>query len=199
MIGGAGNDTYFVDNAKDVVTEAANGGTLDTVKTSLATYTLAANVEDLVLLDGAGKGTGNALANHIFGNDGANTLDGGAGDDTITGGGGDDVISVATGNDTVRYPDILDGQVTINGFDANPSGGHDTLDLDALFDKLGVATDQRASHVSLVTNSASVEVNVDFSLTSTPDIHPIATLNLTSPGDIVTIGQAGADILLGTA
>ena len=43
MTGLAGNDTYVVDAAGDVVNEAAGGGT-DTVRTNLATYTLGTNV-----------------------------------------------------------------------------------------------------------------------------------------------------------
>src|SRR5262249_8135856 len=90
MIGAAGNDTYFVDDAKDVVTEAAGGGT-DTVHSTAASYTLALNVEALVL-DGAGNiaGTGNTLNNTLDGNTGNNTLDGGIGADTMIGGLGDD-------------------------------------------------------------------------------------------------------------
>ncbi|MGO7646092.1 hypothetical protein ACC709_37445, partial [Rhizobium ruizarguesonis] len=38
LIGGAGHDTYIVDNAGDIVTEAANAGT-DTVRTTLAAHT----------------------------------------------------------------------------------------------------------------------------------------------------------------
>ena len=40
MLGGAGNDTYIVDNAGDVVSELAGQG-IDTVRTTLANYTLA--------------------------------------------------------------------------------------------------------------------------------------------------------------
>ena len=47
MAGGAGNDTYVVDEAGDVVTEAAGDGT-DTVQSSVS-YTLGANVENLTL------------------------------------------------------------------------------------------------------------------------------------------------------
>ncbi|MGO8249220.1 hypothetical protein ACC809_36995, partial [Rhizobium johnstonii] len=43
LIGRVGNYTYIIDNAGDLVTEVADEGT-DTVRTNLASYTLAANV-----------------------------------------------------------------------------------------------------------------------------------------------------------
>ena len=90
LIGGTGNDTYVVDNAGDVVTEALNEGT-DEVQTALASYSLAAiaNVENLTGTAATGQTlTGNTLANTITGGIGNDTLDGGAGDDTMIGGAG---------------------------------------------------------------------------------------------------------------
>jgi Ca2+-binding RTX toxin-like protein len=96
MAGGAGNDTYFVDNFGDNVVEAANEGS-DSVFTSIS-YTLAANVEALVLQGTAGiNGTGNALANSLFGNSGNNILDGGAGADALTGNAGNDTFRFTAG------------------------------------------------------------------------------------------------------
>jgi Ca2+-binding RTX toxin-like protein len=91
MVGGASDDVYLVDNGGDVVMESANAGT-DTVF-SIVGYTLAANVEQLVL-QGSGNlaGTGNALANNIYGNSGDNTLDGGAGADVLHGNDGNDTF-----------------------------------------------------------------------------------------------------------
>ena len=69
MAGGLGNDIYVVDNAGDVVSEAASAGT-DTVRSSV-THTLEANVENLVLTGVAAiNGTGNALNNSLTGNAG---------------------------------------------------------------------------------------------------------------------------------
>ena len=49
IIGGQGNDIYYVDNAGDVVTEQAGEGS-DTVQSSIS-YQLGSNIENLVLLD----------------------------------------------------------------------------------------------------------------------------------------------------
>ncbi|TAX58963.1 rhizobiocin [Rhizobium leguminosarum] len=117
LIGGAGHDTYIVDNAGDIVTEAANEG-IDTVRTNLASYTLAANVENLTHIGtGPFAGTGNVLNNVIVGGSGSNTLTGGAGNDTLTGGAAADVfvyllnwghdtitnfVATGTAHDTIR-------------------------------------------------------------------------------------------------
>ena len=98
MIGGLGNDTYFVENTGDVVTENLNEGT-DTVSNRL-TYTLPANVENLILTGTtAANGTGNDLNNSITGNSAANQLNGQAGNDTLNGGGGDDTLTRWSGAD----------------------------------------------------------------------------------------------------
>jgi Ca2+-binding RTX toxin-like protein len=100
LIGGIGNDLYFVDHSGDVVSEAAGAGT-DEVLTTLATYTLAANVENLTGVSTSGQIlTGNALANLITGSEGNDRLDGGLGADLLAGGFGDDLYLVAAG-DTV--------------------------------------------------------------------------------------------------
>jgi Ca2+-binding RTX toxin-like protein len=119
MSGGAGNDTYAVDDAGDTITEAAGAGT-DTVKTSLASYTLTANVENLTFT-GAGNfaGTGNTLANTITGGGGSDTLDGSSGNDKLLGGAGDDQLLGGAGNDSLTGgagADSLTGGTGANRF-----------------------------------------------------------------------------------
>ncbi|QAU32824.1 VCBS domain-containing protein [Janthinobacterium sp. 17J80-10] len=112
MTGGAGNDVYIVDNAGDVVSEAAGEG-VDEVRTTLTSYTLGANVDNL-LVTGSGNtnATGNALVNAITGGTGNDTLDGGAGADSLAGGNGNDtliydasdvLIDGGAGTDTLRF------------------------------------------------------------------------------------------------
>jgi Ca2+-binding RTX toxin-like protein len=99
MIGGAGNDTYAVDSVGDVIVENTNGGT-DTAQTSLASYTLGANVENLVYTGGiAFTGYGNDVDNVITGGSVGNTLHGGAGNDTLYGGAGSDRLDGGVGSD----------------------------------------------------------------------------------------------------
>lgn len=99
MEGGLGDDTYDVDNSGDRVIEIASEGT-DFVKTSLASYSLAAlaHVENLAFDKGtrpgdiAFTGTGNSANNHISGGAGNDKLNGGRGDDTLIGGIGNDTL-----------------------------------------------------------------------------------------------------------
>ncbi len=120
MIGGLGDDLFYVDATGDVVTEAASAGT-DTVS-STVTYTLGANLENLILAGAlAINGTGNALNNVLTGNSAANVLTGGDGADTLNGGLGNDTMVGGLGNDTF-YVDAAGDVVT-----ENASEGTDTV------------------------------------------------------------------------
>jgi Ca2+-binding RTX toxin-like protein len=128
MVGGTGDDIYFVDDAADVVTELAGQGDADTVYSTATSYTLADNVETLVLFgDGNLTGYGNGQANSLYGNDNGNFLSGGAGNDlllgqdgndTLLGDAGDDILIGGSGND--KY-----------GFFADVAFGHDWVDNSA--------------------------------------------------------------------
>ncbi|MFB0873315.1 MULTISPECIES: calcium-binding protein [unclassified Sphingobium] len=101
MIGGKGDDNYFVDDAGDLVVERVNGG-IDVVTTTLAVYRLTANVEGLEAWDdGAHQFTGNARDNRIVGGAGNDMLDGGGGADLLIGGAGDDIYYVNDAGDAV--------------------------------------------------------------------------------------------------
>ena len=180
MGGGFGNDVYFVDSAKDVIDEALSGGN-DTIKATtsidLGAYS---NIENVVLMgSGALTVKGTLLGDNLGGNDGANLLSGFGGDDTLNGGKGNDILiagsgeslligglgndrlDVSLGNDAVEYTNKLDGQDVVLGFDGDPTGGQDVLDLDKLFDSLGVSPDDRAERVEIYPYATTVFVVID--------------------------------------
>jgi Ca2+-binding RTX toxin-like protein len=90
MMGGAGNDVYYVDNTGDQVIETTTatsgidaGGT-DLVISSVS-YTLGDYVESLRLdTSNAANATGNSLSNSLYAGAGDNILDGGAGNDNLS-------------------------------------------------------------------------------------------------------------------
>jgi Ca2+-binding RTX toxin-like protein len=119
--GGVGNDVYDLDDTGDTVTELVAEGT-DTVRTTLASYTLGDHLENLTTTGpGAFSGAGNALNNaitgaaaadilsgldgsdRIYGNAGDDTLYGGVGADMLFGGLGADLIDGGTGGDFASY------------------------------------------------------------------------------------------------
>jgi Ca2+-binding RTX toxin-like protein len=147
MIGGAGGDTYVMDDAGDIVAEAANPGpyyTLDDRDTVIVSfsYRLPRHVETLILRESAEaiKGTGNDGMNFIFGNSldsrlmgrgGFDQLDGGDGNDTLRGEEGADRLIGGNGNDSLiggAGPDTLVGGAGADTL----RGGEDDLEDDSL-------------------------------------------------------------------
>ena len=124
LAGGRGNDLYLVDDSGDMVVEESDAGSgVDEVRTALASYVLAANVETLIGTSSVGQAlTGNALANvitgtsghdRLFGGDGDDIIDGGAGSDILTGDGGADTLTGGTGNDTYHVSESGDTVVEL--------------------------------------------------------------------------------------
>jgi Ca2+-binding RTX toxin-like protein len=105
LIGGNGNDTYFIGNGADQVIEAAGQG-FDAVYTSVS-YTLAAGSEVEWLSATVASSTsainlfGNEFANFVLGTNGINVLNGGGGADTLVGYGGNDTYYVDTAGDLI--------------------------------------------------------------------------------------------------
>ncbi len=139
--GNSGDDVYLVDNVGDSVVEAAAEGT-DQVYTTLSSYTLGANVENLNYNSFSGNftGTGNALDNIIVGGSGNDTLSGLDGNDQLRGSTGADTLSGGNGND------LLDGG---NGADVMTGGADaDTFRIGYFEAGTGSAADTITDFVS---------------------------------------------------
>jgi len=181
LIGGAGDDTYWVDNIGDIVTEQPGQG-IDTVKSTLPSYTLGANLENLMLLSGAGNinGTGNEQSNEIAGNEGNNVLTGGAGNDTLDGAAGADTLSGGAGDDTYRVDSLGD----------------------VIIEQAGEGTDTVISTASSYTLSAEVEnlalgtfgASLENLNGSGNDLNNTIRGN---SGNNILSGGAGEDVLIG--
>ena len=149
----------------------------------------------LQLFAGAGDDVviGSAGNDAIDGGAGDDVLFGGDGNDTIGGGTGDDLLFGDSGSDTFVVSSPLDGNDILADFDGDGAGGQDTLNLDSLFDGLGVAAADRAARVSVADNGGSVNVAVDADNNAANGFEFIAaTLNT---ADAVTVGQ---DVIVGT-
>ncbi len=123
MAGGDSNDFYVVDSVGDVVTETNSDsvtGGIDLVSTTLATYTLPANVEQgRISATDAASMTGNTLDNFLTLGSGDNVVDGGDGMDTAS-------FSAAT---TAVVVDL-----SLSGAQNTGGSGSDTLiNIESLF------------------------------------------------------------------
>jgi len=137
--------------------EALEGNGLDNIIVSDSSGNILNGYEgNDVLLGGDGNDS-------LNGGTGRDWLVGGLGNDVATGGAGNDLIDVSEGNtDTVRYESKLDGQDVISGFDnAGGAGAQDFINLDPLFDNLGIGAGSRSALVDISTSGGNTIVKVD--------------------------------------
>lgn len=170
MRGGIGNDTYVVDNAGDVVIENVNQGT-DTVRTSLAIYGLAANVENLLGTLATGQRlSGNGLNNVIVAGNGNDIINGGAGADTMAGGLGNDSYYIDNAGDVIQEA---------------ANGGNDTAYISV--DYTLTANSQVETIAMLGTGNINLTGN------------DLANTLIGNAGNNILLGGLGNDMLLGGA
>jgi len=155
MYGGAGDDTYYVHEAGDVVVEFPpllfEKPGIDTVISSID-YTLGDPLENLVLQGHAISGYGNASDNVIIGNTKGNALYGYDGDDTLYGEDGSDTINCnigadsmygGTGNDTYHVDET--GDIVIENVDEG---------IDTVISSVSCILSANLENLSLVGNDA---------------------------------------------
>ncbi|HZS64728.1 MAG TPA: calcium-binding protein [Xanthobacteraceae bacterium] len=165
LFGGLGNDSYIVDNKKDVADETGGDGT-DTVFSAVAFSLSNANqalgaIENLTLTGSGGiKGTGNALDNIIAGNSGKNTLAGQGGADTF-------VFTSGFGKDTIK------------DFGAGSAAGHDFVQF---------STSVFADFAAVLSHAADTkhDVVITFDANDTLTLHSVHKADLVS-GDFLFV------------
>ena len=111
---------------------------------------------DDTLNGGAGNDTldGGVGADNLQGGAGNDYIIGGAGNDRLEGGQGADIMSGGAGNDTFVFSAGFGRDRITNGFDSNPGGGQDYLDLSSL----GIGVANFASSVTIAGGSGSSTV-----------------------------------------
>jgi Ca2+-binding RTX toxin-like protein len=146
LIGLGGDDLYHVNNAADVVIEAANGG-YDTVMASVS-YTLPVNVEALYVNGSGLTGTGSSRADTLV-SLGANTLIGGDGNDTF--------VLLAGSADGAAVADFNRDQVS--EWDFLVFSGFGTEEQGATISRIG-STDEWQIHSGLDGHNETITLGV---------------------------------------
>jgi Ca2+-binding RTX toxin-like protein len=175
LMGGLGNDTYYVENAADQVIEAAGQG-FDAVYANVS-YTLAAGTEVEWLSSASTAGTatltlvGNELGQYLIGNDGINLLNGGVGADVMVGYNGNDTYYVDNAGDYV----------------AEAAGkGYDAVYTTTSY---ALAAGQEVEWLSTAVNASTAALNLSG--------NEFAQYLVGNDGANVLNGLGGADVMIG--
>jgi Ca2+-binding RTX toxin-like protein len=191
LIGYGGDDVYYIENANDVVVEAANGG-IDTIRTSFS-YTLAenSNVENLEggwITQSGGSHSQTTTAMSLQGNSFDNAITSFGGTDILVGGGGNDTLKAGNGNDSLYGDagnDKLDGE---SGADLMDGGtGNDTYYVDNINDVVIEGTEGGQSYFS----GDAILTNLNYTLAAGQQIESLATPDLFGPNNTLTGNEFG--------
>jgi Ca2+-binding RTX toxin-like protein len=187
MAGGGGDDTYETTVSKDAIVENAGGG-VDNVRSSVTSYTLPDNVENLTLIGTNGQtGIGNALNNIITSTTGNDTLVGGLGNDILAAGTGADRLTGGSGNDIFVFPKVGVGS-TITDFHI----GADLIDLRPMMAASAYhGTDPVADHMIALTSDGNGGSIISVDPTHSGTMHTLVDV----PGVTPSMLYVGVDVL----
>jgi beta-glucanase (GH16 family) len=179
LVGGAGDNTYLVANATDVVVQQPGG--INTIESWAHAYTLPANVQNLIIEQAGGAtAIGNALDNRLTGASGNDSLAGVGGNNVLIGGGGADTMSGGPGNNLFVF-----GPADHNAAITDFAVGRDHLDLRALIAALAPShSPVEADHVSVQAAGTGSVVKIDPGVSGT------------SPYDLVQLQGVAPSALL---
>ncbi|MEJ5989219.1 peroxidase family protein [Ramlibacter sp. PS3R-8] len=158
--GGAGNDALSGGAGNDAMNGGNDNDTLDGGDDNDA---LDGGSGDDRLLGGAGNDAldGGAAVDSLDGGAGTDSLTGGAGNDVMEGGAGNDAMDGGAGDDVFVFRSGF-GVDRITGFDANPNGGQDLLDLRPL----GITAANFATNVTItvlnIDNTGQLDTLIRF-------------------------------------
>ncbi len=127
-------------------------GTAAAVSVSLAART----ASGFASIAGVEKVTGGSGGDTLTGDALDNTLAGGDGDDRITGAAGNDTLNGGAGSDRFVYAPGF-GKDQITGFDANPSGGQDLIELSGF----GISSANFTARVAITDVGTDTLVTID--------------------------------------
>lgn len=176
--GGAGSDAI---DMSGITAPAIINLALSFVSSSQTGLDALVSIENVIGGSGNDAITGNNVANRLDGQGGNDTIVAGSGNDIIIGGTGNDTMNGGPGNDTFIFVPGF-GNDRILGFDANPSGGQDLLDISAF----GITNGNFATRVTIADVGADTLITIDGDAAQ--------TIRLVGIGNAGTVTQA--DFLL---
>jgi Ca2+-binding RTX toxin-like protein len=205
LIGGAGSDTFVVNNVNDVVHAQAGG--INTVQTSV-NYTAGVHVQNLV---GTGAAdlilTGNGAGDTVQANAGNDTLIAATGTDRFIGGSGNDTYQLGDGNESVL---LGTGNSIVTGGRANAvvngrASGVANITLGDGQVQIDLSQNNQANVISLGNGTDSVSAGNGNNTISVGNGRDLITTgdgnNLVNAGngnDAITVGNGNNRIAIGS-